>query len=417
MRVNKASLSTQGSHLNIAVPFAKVDKENRTVSGFATLDNIDRQGDVVLASASKEAFASFRGNIREMPQSIAAGRVVAFREDQGFDPETQKFYRAIYVTAYVSKGAQDTWEKVLDGTLSGFSIGGNINESEPFYDPEFDKSVRIIKNYSLVELSLVDSPANQLANVFSISKSDTGELSMSGPATLVKTSNVFWCDQDHVAKVSDGDDLSCTCGTQMQNIGWIESSEENKSDSVAAVVNKFLAPGAPDNKSEHNISEGGIEMADTIEKTDSVEAPAEETTEVVDEVTPAIEKADEVSEVEAEGTELSKEFDGLRKFFSEEITKVAGSATEAVAEVTKNVEAVASKAEGFDEKLAEVTKSFEAAISEVSAKVEELAKTFAADDSAAAVKKSEDLGGSEAPAVVKSESSIWRGSFLSVSDL
>jgi hypothetical protein len=114
---------------------------------------------------------------------------------------------------------------------------------------------------------------------------------------------------------------------------------------------------------------------------------------------------------------LSKEFDSLRKFFSEEITRVAGSATEAVAEVTKTVEAVASKAEGFDEKLAEVTKSFEAAISEVSAKVEELAKTFAADDSAAAVKKSEDLGGSEAPAVVKSESSIWRGSFLSVSDL
>ncbi len=47
------------------MPFSKVDKERRIVSGFASLDNLDKQNDIVTAEASMKAFAKFRGNIRE----------------------------------------------------------------------------------------------------------------------------------------------------------------------------------------------------------------------------------------------------------------------------------------------------------------------------------------------------------------
>jgi hypothetical protein len=145
MEISKAHWESEGNSLRLSMPIAKVDIERRIVSGFATLDNIDRQDDVVPSEASVKAFETFRGNIREMhDDKKAVGKLVSFKEDSFYDQETGKFYKGIYVSAYVSKGAQDTWEKVLDKTLTGFSIGGNVKDYEDVYNKEMDKSIRII---------------------------------------------------------------------------------------------------------------------------------------------------------------------------------------------------------------------------------------------------------------------------------
>ena len=170
MNIEKSHWSSDGENLHLSVPFTKVNRENRTVSGFATLDNVDQTGDVVTAEASVKAFENFRGNLREMHQSIAVGKVVSFKPETYYDQKSQNFYNGVYVTSYISKGAQDTWEKVLDGTLSGFSIGGKIKESDNEVNKATGQSVRFIKDYDLVELSIVDSPANELCNIFSIEK-------------------------------------------------------------------------------------------------------------------------------------------------------------------------------------------------------------------------------------------------------
>ena len=128
MTISKAQWTTDGNDIRLSMPLSKVDQEKRIVSGFATLDNVDKQADIVTPEASLDAFKRFRGNIREMHQPISVGKMVAFKEEKFFDPETKKMYNGIYVSAYISKGAQDTWEKVLDGTLSGFSIGGRMNK-------------------------------------------------------------------------------------------------------------------------------------------------------------------------------------------------------------------------------------------------------------------------------------------------
>ena len=148
MDVNKAYWSTEEENIRLSMPITKVDKERRIVSGFATLDNLDKQGDIVPSEVSVKAFEKFRGNLREMHQPIAVGKVVSFKEDKFFDPESKKMYNGVYVSAYVSKGAQDTWEKVLDGTLTGFSIGGSIDKAHDIYDEEVNKVCRVIKEYS-----------------------------------------------------------------------------------------------------------------------------------------------------------------------------------------------------------------------------------------------------------------------------
>ena len=76
MTISKAHFDTNGEDLRLSMPFSKVDKERRIVSGFATLDNLDRQNDIVLPEASLKAFQKFRGNIREMHQPISVGKMV-----------------------------------------------------------------------------------------------------------------------------------------------------------------------------------------------------------------------------------------------------------------------------------------------------------------------------------------------------
>ena len=193
MNIEKAQWSTDGQNIHLAVPFTKVDRESRTVSGFATLDNVDQTGDVVTAEASIKAFESFRGNLREMHQPLAVGKVVSFKPETYYDQKSKEFYNGVYVTSYISKGAQDTWEKVLDGTLSGFSIGGKIKESDNEMNKSTGETVRFIKDYDLIELSIVDSPANEMCNIISIEKMN-GQLVFKGMAADVVTENIFYCE-------------------------------------------------------------------------------------------------------------------------------------------------------------------------------------------------------------------------------
>lgn len=139
-------------NFRLYLPISKVDKENRLVSGFATSEDIDQSQEIVDYSASKRAFQDWKGNIREMHQAKAVGKAVEIIPD-----DTTK---RVHVTAYVSKGAQDTWEKVLDGTLQGFSIGGSVLDKKVEINKATGKTVKRITDYRLSELSLVDNPCN-----------------------------------------------------------------------------------------------------------------------------------------------------------------------------------------------------------------------------------------------------------------
>jgi hypothetical protein len=217
METQKAHWLNDGDKVRLVMPFTKVDTERRLVSGFASLNNVDKHDDIVTAEASSAAFSMFRGNIREMHQPIAAGRMVSFSQEPYYDASTGNTYEGIYVTAYVSKGAQETWEKVLDGTLSGFSIGGIVKNQHSEYISDLNKSIRFITDLELFELSLVDNPANQLANVLSIQKVD-GHFVAKGIATEVETQNVFWCPSDKTARSTVEESADCVfCSASMEN--------------------------------------------------------------------------------------------------------------------------------------------------------------------------------------------------------
>lgn len=234
--ISKAHFESDNDSLRFTMPIAKVDAERRVVSGFATLDNVDRQGDRLLSAASREAFDNFRGNVRLMHQPIPAGKVISFRENSFYDPKSSKTYSGVFVDAYISKGAENVWQMVLDGTLTGFSIGGRIIDSEAMMDDETEEPVRIVKKYELMELSLVDSPANQFANILSIQKVND-QIVTTGIATGFSVENILWCKDDEIAITEQSDTSECLmCNKSMEVIGWVESEDSDKDSEIAKAV-------------------------------------------------------------------------------------------------------------------------------------------------------------------------------------
>lgn len=141
---------SQPTDTTIYAPILRIDRAKREVVVRATAEDLDSYGTVIGFDGSKEAFGKWRGNIREMHDpSRAVGRAIEWTpvEDE----------KAIDLTLRVSKGAQDTWEKVLDGTLSGASIGARNGK---WGKKQWQgKEVPYLERYDLVEVSLVDNPS------------------------------------------------------------------------------------------------------------------------------------------------------------------------------------------------------------------------------------------------------------------
>ncbi len=434
MNIEKSLWSSHGDNITLSVPFTKVNREKRTVSGFATLDNLDQTGDVVTAEASMKAFENFRGNLREMHQPVAVGKVVSFKPETYYDPATKEFYNGVYVDAYISKGAQDTWEKVLDGTLAGFSIGGKIIESDNEVNKATGKTVRFIKDYSLMELSIVDSPANELCNILSISKMD-GQLVFKGMATEIKAENIFYCkDSDSVFISTESSYDSPVTGKPATLIGWVESNDVNKAREIDRILDlhKKSRLSLPETQiakqadieggkevsenTENVVAEDAVAPEATVEDTTAV-APAEEAPAVeeapadavADAPAETLEKAADVSEVMVDEPDFAKMLGDLKGFFSETLNKASEANATQVTAIKETVETFSKSVDGRISELAEQHAALSKAVEDIKNTIDGVQKRVDAVESETAIKKSSDLGGSQEVTIKKSK---WNGSFL-----
>ena len=440
MNIEKSLWSSHGDNLTLSVPFTKVNREKRTVSGFATLDNIDQTGDVVTSEASLKAFESFRGNIREMHGSNAVGKMVSFKPETFYDPATKEFYNGVYVDAYISKGAQDTWEKILDGTLAGFSIGGKIVDSENEVNKSTGKPVRFIKEYALMELSVVDSPANELCNILSVQKMN-GQLVFKGMATEVVAENIFYCaDTDSVFVSKESSYDSPVTGKPATLIGWVESNDVNKAKEIDKILDlhKKSRLSTPETQIAKQADiEGGKEVSENTENViaedavapeaivedTAVDAPAEEAPAVeeapadavADASAESLEKAADVSEVVVDEPDFAKMLGDLKGFFSETLNKASEANATQVSTIKETVEAFSKSADVRISELAEQNAALSKAVEDIKNTIDGVQKRVDAVESETAIKKSSDLGGSQEVTIKKSK---WNGSFLgSVTEL
>ena len=128
------------------------DPTQHIIEGYASLPNLDDQGDIIPLDVIDAALPRFMkwANLREMHDKSAAGKVLKATVDE----------HGLRIQARVDDPT--AWAKVKSGVYQGFSVGGDIPEDATEQRAD---GARIIKEVMLNEISLVDRPANPKARI------------------------------------------------------------------------------------------------------------------------------------------------------------------------------------------------------------------------------------------------------------
>jgi HK97 family phage prohead protease/HK97 family phage major capsid protein len=128
------------------------------IEGYASTNDVDRQGDIVPASVWTAGMENYLKNpviLAYHEHSEPIGRMVEHRIDE----------KGLWIKARISAAAEDVFNLVKDGVLTAFSIGFRI------VDAEYNSAAElfVVKELELHEISVVSVPANQ-NTIFSLSK-------------------------------------------------------------------------------------------------------------------------------------------------------------------------------------------------------------------------------------------------------
>ena len=157
--------------IQLFAALTKVDEARREVWGLATAELVDKEGEIFDYVSSKAYFEEWSrefadatsgrslGNVREMHQSSAVGKLV----DLQFDDQR----KTIAVGAKIVDDA--AWQKCVEGVYTGFSIGGRYVNLWP--DGEFLRFTA-----QPVEISVVDNPAVPNAHFTAIKADGSSEV-------------------------------------------------------------------------------------------------------------------------------------------------------------------------------------------------------------------------------------------------
>ena len=271
------------------------------------------------------------------------------------------------------------------------------------------------------------SPLWLLRDILSIEKMN-GQLVFKGMAADVVTENIFYCEEsDSVFMSTEKTFDSPITGKPAKIIGWVESSDMNKSKEIDKILASFkktrlALPETQTIAKQANV-EGGNEMSDVqndvvveaveaetiIEKSvDVVEevAAVEAIAETTEDTTPA-DSVEETVEKTAD-PDFAKMLGDLKGFFSETLAKATDANAAQVSEIKETVESFSKSVNGQIAELAEKHNALSTAVLEIKGTIDGVQKRVDAVEGDTAIKKSSDLGRSE----VVTKKSTWNGSFL-----
>lgn len=146
------------STLELFIPITKVDEDKRLVTGLATSEALDSQGQIMDYQGTKDAYNRVYkglGSIREMHDSTKAAGVA-----------TQVLFDDVNKTVTLESHIVDdqAWAKVKHGVYKGYSVGGRsreiVKELTKGADGEADVEIERVMKWDWRETSLVDQPAN-----------------------------------------------------------------------------------------------------------------------------------------------------------------------------------------------------------------------------------------------------------------
>jgi HK97 family phage prohead protease len=315
------------------LPITKVDEDERMVYGYASTPDLDSDGEVIKVEAMEKALPNYLKfpTIREMHQPKAIGTTKNAEIDKN----------GMYIGAKIV--ADDAWKLVKEGVYKAFSIGGNVVK----------RVGNVIQELDLVEISLVDVPANKSAVIEvwkseGMSKNAETVYSLTNLMIQVKDTIMYY---DYLGKNTKK--LSKVL-EMLKELISIEA-QEPEADKVAMsrTIETLKGMDFADNKFANIIREGVISaMKKQLKKEDEVEEVA--TPEVVEEAEPKVETEGEsptdteeevVEETEAEEVEETEDADEKITMANQTLEKLDTVETQKKLNLAKTVTNIASTVE------------------------------------------------------------------------
>jgi len=143
------------------------NEEKRLIEGFASVEVVDRQNDVISAETLSKAMLNYMsrgGIILYGHENKPIGKVVQW------DVRDVNGVHGVHIVAEIYKDstlADKVWQDIKNNVLKGFSIGGVAVSTEERTDGA--NKYRILKEIELNEISIVVEPANQMALIENVS--------------------------------------------------------------------------------------------------------------------------------------------------------------------------------------------------------------------------------------------------------
>lgn len=345
--------SAESATFDVEIDPNDIDASQRIVVGFATLDNLDSSDDIVTAEASMKAFEQFHGNVRLMHESRPVGKVISSQPAVYFDPATGEEHSGIQVSVRISKAAEDVWTMCQDGTLSGFSIGGEVLKASKVYSEQYGKAVKYIDDYRLTELSLVDSPANAFANITAIKKSSDSFIEEGDQFyTTGKFSKVFEIKTEggNTMTIKKSIDETNDSGEIAEETNEVTEAESKPEEDQVQEVVEAEEKTAEDNPQE----DAANEEANEEETSGEEEKPAEDALNI-DEIVGRV-----LEDIKAYLTESSAELTKKLLEVNENLQKVLTTQSEISDDLQKTKELTTKSLDrDYSENLGEIEKRLE----------------------------------------------------------
>lgn len=192
------------------------NESQRLVAGWASVEVIDSQSDVVPVEELKKAFLNLMdrgGTIIYGHRNAPVGKILQWEIKE--HPITNAL--GVYMIVKINSGYEfddAVWAAIKGRKLKGFSIGGKGVVEKAYIDRNGRKTqVNYLKNLQLNEVSVVDDPANPYALIDQIAM---------------------------VAKCSKCGTDSCSCGVESVD-NMVKGAEEMKKDSTDDIIQNRIA--------------------------------------------------------------------------------------------------------------------------------------------------------------------------------
>lgn len=161
--------------LNFPITKKFTEQGKKIIAGYASVEVIDSQDELIPIPVLKEAWEQFRANKDFYFGSLMHSNVPVikildnFKDSEGTSWKSGVDENGLFIVAEVRQDIQkglQTWELIEKGKLTGFSIGGEALESSKVCE---GKCFTRIEKMELHEIAVVDKPANA-PSVFTIVK-------------------------------------------------------------------------------------------------------------------------------------------------------------------------------------------------------------------------------------------------------